>query len=49
MPWHVFYVNINPTMSNKILTNGKYPNVGPLLFKYNHPNNNNNSQEFKAW
>jgi hypothetical protein len=24
VPWHVFYVYINPTMSNKNLANGKY-------------------------
>ncbi len=43
--WHVFYVNINPIMLNKNLRNEKYPNVGPLLFKYNNQYSTNNTQE----
>jgi hypothetical protein len=35
-------------MSHKNLANGEYPNVGSLLFKYNHRDNINNTQEFKA-
>jgi hypothetical protein len=48
MPWHVFYVDINPTMSNKNLANGKYQ-MKALLFKYNHQDNNNDTQEFETW
>jgi hypothetical protein len=29
----MFYVNMNPIMSNKNLANGEYPNVGPFWFK----------------
>jgi hypothetical protein len=36
-------------MSNKNLINGEYPNVGPFLFKYNHQDNINNTQEFKVY
>jgi hypothetical protein len=45
----MFYVNMNPTMSNKNLANGEYPNVGPLWFKYNQHDNTNNTQELKTW
>jgi hypothetical protein len=32
-------------MLNKNLRNEKYPNVGPLLFKYNNQYSTNNTQE----
>jgi len=47
MPWHMFYVSMNPTMSNKNLANGEYPNVSSLWFKYNQHDTTDNTQELK--